>query len=93
MVTVSHGHTSPLSWQEFAAEVDAILDAPSQDIDPNAYLVEDLGADSVALAEIITFLLLDCGMKSLADDLDRRDWNGVTIGQIYDEYSAEVAGS
>jgi hypothetical protein len=41
----------------------------------------------VALAEIVAFLLLDCGMASLADDLDRRDWHAVTVGQIYREYT------
>lgn len=83
--------TDALSWSEFAASIGEILNLPEASVSPDARLVEDLGADSVALAELVAFLLLDCGMEELAQDLDRRDWRGITAGDVYREYSTERA--
>jgi acyl carrier protein len=85
---MSRDGAAPLTWEQFQSQLVEILDTQAAAVEEDARLIEDLGADSVALAEIATFLLLDCGLESLADDLDRRDWEGVTAGQIYRECAA-----
>lgn len=53
-------------------------------------LIADLGLDSLALAEVITALVLDFGMESLAADLDDRQWELVTLGELHEEQRTGV---
>jgi acyl carrier protein len=76
------------SWEHFAREVAAVARVPAGDLDPSARLIEDLGLDSLALTEVAVLMITEFGMASVADDLERRDWSGVTVGELYDEYLA-----
>jgi acyl carrier protein len=50
-------------------------------------LIDDLGIDSLALSELVVFLLVDLQMTSLESDLGKRDWTMVKVGELFDEYA------
>jgi len=78
-------------WEGFAAEIAAIAQRPTEEVERRLRIVEDLGLDSVALAELVLVLIDDYGMASISDDLDQRTWEGVTVGQLFDEYLRDAA--
>jgi len=68
------------------AAVAEIGDLAPTDISGESRLVEDLGLDSIALAEVVAYLIVDWEMESVAADLEERDWASVTIDAICREY-------
>jgi acyl carrier protein len=73
------------SWEEFSEMLAEVLPESAENLKPEMLLIDDLGADSVALAEIVAFLVLDCGVMSVTEELESRDWTVVTAGQLYQE--------
>jgi acyl carrier protein len=82
----SHGHER--SWDGFVTAVATAAHVRPEAITPSTRLDEDLGIDSLALAEVVVVLIVDFGMDAMAEQLDQRDWSGVTVGELYDEYRA-----
>lgn len=80
-----------LEWDEFRAAVAAVTGFKIEDLDGEMRIVEDLAFDSLQLLELVVMLIDDFGMASLAAGLENRDWNGVTLHQLFDELRAEPA--
>ena len=79
-----------VSWEQFAGEVADLADRPVEEIDETSRLVEDLGLDSVALAELVVILIERYDMYSLSKTLEERSWEQVTVRSLYDEYLTGV---
>jgi len=77
-----------LSWERFAAEVAAIIGASSSEIAADQRIVEDLGFDSLALAELVMVLIGEYETEDLSRSLDERTWLSLTVGQMYEECGA-----
>jgi acyl carrier protein len=75
-----------LEWVRFAEAIAEAANLPIETIEPGSRLLEDLGIDSLGLAEVICLLLVDFKMASLESDLSTRDWRLVTVGELYEEY-------
>lgn len=80
-----------LLWEAFRAEIATIAAADPATVAAEARLIEDLGLDSVALAELVGFLVGELGMTALDDELADRRWNDLTAGALYDEYVQQQA--
>jgi acyl carrier protein len=74
------------SFDDFAAAIAEVAHVPAANIAQGTRLLEDLDIDSLALTEVIVMLMVDFGMSSLSDGLERRDWRGITAGDLYEEY-------
>jgi acyl carrier protein len=75
-------------WDRFAAAVAEAARVDPAAIEPHTRLLEDLGLDSLSLTEVVVALMVDFEMQALSEELEQRDWNGVTVGELYDEYRA-----
>ena len=75
---------SPAGWRDFAIELSQIAQVESEQIKPDVRLVEDLGLDSLALTEVIVFVLERYNPASFRQ-LEDRTWEGVTARQLFDE--------
>lgn len=73
------------SWERFAAEIARIAEVPPTDVDADTRIIEDLGYDSLALAELALVLIDDFDMEALAESLADKSWYGVTAGQLYEQ--------
>ena len=51
-------------------------------------VIEDLGLDSLALAELVVVLMEKYGMSSVPQTLEDRVGENLTAGTLYDEYLA-----
>jgi acyl carrier protein len=71
------------SWDEFQAEVASILRIAPDAVRRDCELIDGLAADSVALAEIVAYVVVDCGVSDVAADLESIEWEGVTAGDLY----------
>jgi acyl carrier protein len=78
-------------WDAFAEVVAEVADCDPAALRPEMRLIADLGLDSLALAELITALVLDFDMESLARDLDDRQWELLTLGELHEEQRTGVA--
>ncbi|HTU16031.1 MAG TPA: acyl carrier protein [Solirubrobacterales bacterium] len=56
-------------------------------------LVEDLGLDSLAMAEVMVLLEEKYGMTGQRVSLLTRDWRGITVSQIYEESCRTNSGT
>jgi acyl carrier protein len=74
------------TWQEFSDGVAGAARVPQARITPGTRLIEDLDLDSLALTEVIVVLISDFGFEQLDDELGDRVWEGVTVGDLFDEY-------
>jgi len=77
-----------IGWTDLAVEIAAIGRLPVERVEPEALLIDDLGFDSLAIAELIVLLVDDYGISTLPQDLESRDWTDVTVGQLRDECAA-----
>jgi acyl carrier protein len=68
--------------QAFISELAALLEVSAETIDPDARLIEDLGIDSVALAEMIVLLITDYGAEELAARLEFERWENRTVREV-----------
>jgi acyl carrier protein len=79
-------------WTEFAGAVAGLAGVPAEHVTTDTRLVDDLGLDSLALAELVVTLVADFGIESLAQDFDERNWAAVTVGALYDDWRASQSG-
>jgi len=56
-------------------------------VGPSSRLVEDVGLDSFGLLELMLACETDLGMNKLGEDLEQRNWSGVTVQQLYEQYT------
>jgi len=82
-----------IGWTDLAVEIAAIGRLPVERVEPEALLIDDLGFDSLAIAELIVLLVDDYGISTLPQDLEARDWTDVTVGQLRDECAPVGVGS
>lgn len=83
--------TAPyLTKDAWIASVAEIGDLDLSAVTSDARLVEDLGFDSVAVAELVVYLVVDCDMEPIAENLESRTWTSVTVGDLYAEYRRHV---
>ena len=76
------------TWEEFSAAVASVADVADGSVERSSRLTGDLGMDSLALTELVVMLIVDMGMNTVADSLEERSWDDVTVGQLYDEWTA-----
>jgi acyl carrier protein len=76
------------TWERFADEVAVLGKIPRDSVTPQAKLGEDLGLDSLAMAEVVALAIEEYNAAQLARDIENRDWDGMTLGELY----AECAG-
>ncbi len=86
---LSTGHGEP-DWDRFAAEIACIAEVAPTDVSPETRIVEDLGYDSLALAELALVLIDDSEMDDVADSLVDKTWTGVTVGELYEQYRSRA---
>jgi acyl carrier protein len=71
------------AWRQLADMVAELSAVPLAEITPESRLIEDLGLDSLALAELVVVLLEHHhGAATLADRLEDRSWEGVSLGML-----------
>lgn len=75
-----------LGWEQFAAAIAEAAQVPVEKITPTSRLLEDLGLDSLALSELIVLLIVELEMTKLESELASREWDRVTVGELFEEY-------
>jgi phosphopantetheine binding protein len=80
------------AWRDFAAEVAEAAGVAEARITPDARLVEDLALDSLSLAEVVVMVIERYDPLAFLQQLGDRTWEGVTVGQLFDECMREVRG-
>jgi acyl carrier protein len=79
-----------ISWETFAAEVAEIAQVPAAEVMADTRVLEDLGLDSLALAELGVVLVDKYDLWSLSSDLEVRRWENLSVRALYDEYLTGV---
>jgi acyl carrier protein len=75
----------PISFEEFQALLAAILEVDTDQIQPQAYFITDLGVDSLKLAEML--LQFQALGLEFSPDLA---WRMETVGEAYQFYQEQV---
>jgi hypothetical protein len=75
-----------VTWEEFATQLAELVERPPDEVLPTTRVIEDLGLDSLALAELVLILVEKYEMGGLSKTLEERVWENVTAGALYDEY-------
>jgi acyl carrier protein len=71
------------AWRELALAVADLAGAPLTEITPESRLIEDLGLDSLALVELLVVVMEHHhDAATMADRLEDRSWDGVTLGML-----------
>ena len=78
-----------LRWEQFASAIAEAGEVSVETITPESRLLEDLGLDSLALSEVVVLLMVDFGMSALEKELASREWERVTVGELFDEYQRD----
>jgi acyl carrier protein len=72
-------------WDRFVGIVASVGDVEPSEVREEARLIEDLGFDSLALAELAIALIDQYGMDLLSEGLAVRSWEGTTVGRLFAE--------
>lgn len=83
---------SEAEWQEFADALAEIFTDSRAELKPESRLIEDLGVDSLALAELIIVLIEKYDPARLSRRLDDRAWEEVTLGMLFQECKGSDPG-
>jgi acyl carrier protein len=76
--------TAPgLTWPQLAAEIAELGRVPVEQVRHESLLVDDLGLDSLALAELVVLLSDGPQAQALAESAETRDWSTVTAGELW----------
>ena len=78
-------HPEPLSFAAFQALVARILEVDPARVKPEAYLITDLGVDSIRMVEVL--LRLDEMGIAVSPDLA---WKIQTVGDAYAYYQEQM---
>jgi acyl carrier protein len=76
------------NWDDFAGQLAELADCPPERVHRDTRVIEDLGLDSLALAELVVVLMEKYRMSSVSQTLEDRVWENFTVGALYDEYLA-----
>jgi acyl carrier protein len=77
-----------VTWEQFVVDVSEIAHVSATEIAPETRIIEDLGCDSFSLAELVLALIEDYEMEELSDSLGERIWDGVSVGKLYEAFTA-----
>jgi hypothetical protein len=83
---------SEAEWHEFVDPLAEIFPGSRGELKPESRLIEDLGVDSLALAELIIILVEKYDPASLSRRLDDRVWEEVTLGMLFQECKGSDPG-
>jgi acyl carrier protein len=86
----NNGASTDEGWEAFAAKVAEVADVRPDEVGRETRLVDDLGVDSLALAELVVLLLVDYGLEDLSESLQDSDWGELKVGALYDECRAHT---
>jgi acyl carrier protein len=75
-------------WEQFARELADMTWMEAEAIQPRSRLADDLGFDSLALAELGVLLEERYGGDQLVDQLETIEWKTLTAGMVFDNYIA-----
>ena len=78
-------HPEPLSFADFQAFMAKILEVDPARVKPEAYLITDLGVDSIRMVEVL--LRLDEMGIAVSPDLA---WKIQTVGDAYAYYQEQM---
>jgi hypothetical protein len=73
-------------WEDFVAEVATIAQVAGSQVHRDSRVLEDLGLDSLALAELGVVLVDEHGTWGSSSQLEARRWDNVTVGELYDQH-------
>jgi acyl carrier protein len=71
---------------EFCHLVAGLTDLQPEFVTPEATFVDDLGLDSITLANLLAQLIERHQLRRLDADLLERDWREVTVEELYSQY-------
>ena len=77
-----------IAWERFRDDVAEVARVPPEQVTRDAWLIDDLGLDSLSVAEIIAMLAVDYGLDRALDDLERRSWERTTAGDLFEAAAA-----
>lgn len=70
--------------RELTDEIARLAQIPTEDIHADAHLIADLCLDSLALVELVVYLVEKYDAESLLS-LDDREWTAVTVESLFTE--------
>ena len=81
------------SWEEFQAAIADATGFPRDELDRDRRFIEDLDFDSLQVAEVLVTLIEDYGLTDLLGELENRPWQGITLGELFDEVAMRTGGA
>jgi acyl carrier protein len=75
-----------MELQGLITEIAELARVPPDVVAPDARLVEDVGLDSLALAELMAILIEEHGADALDEQLLERSWEDVTVSELFKTY-------
>ena len=81
--------TTTDAWREFANQIATVARVAHEDVQPKSRLIEDLALDSLALTEVVVFVIETYDPLPFLQRLEGRTWEGVTVGELFYECMAE----
>lgn len=79
---------TPLTWDVLVGQLAELAGVPPDAVTPDARLVEHIGLDSLAIAELVLILVQDHGIDARVADAEGRDWSRISAGQLLEEVTA-----
>jgi acyl carrier protein len=76
---------APPSWEEFQAAIADATGFSREGLERDRRFIEDLGFDSLQVVEVLIVLIEDYGLTDLLGELERRPWQDITLGELFDE--------
>ena len=72
-------------WHQLVLEIARTQHLEPEAITADSTVVDDLGLDSLDIAELVVFLQTELGFETTALDLELVDWRRATLGQLFQE--------
>lgn len=61
-------------------------DMPGVMIEKDSRLIDEIGFDSLSIAELVVTLIVELEMTGLGDSLDKVSWTDLTAGELFEHY-------
>jgi acyl carrier protein len=75
--------TAAGTWEIFVSSIAEIAQVSPGEIRQESGLVDDLGLDSVALAEVVVLLVDDFDIAEVSTGVADGDWSTITVGELF----------